>query len=262
MPATGEIHFRRTAQKAFRFLITVPTDTSRMPQDRQPEPCSLFGGGARRHRFERRKLLIAAFGIVALAAVALVWLIGARGEPKDRTANRLVRALRAKLPDGWSTAYEKENAWLEITRNTAILTSSGAPNQSVNPETSLTKFSFAFRVSTLVPPAEFQSWNAENAQIEERRTVAYDKLTRSGISYKFDSFSPRSDAEKAVVAEYKEIKSSLHRLPDFYFEDISLRWAWNSPNWPNEIPEDPQIREECERVRQQIVAVLSAYENR
>jgi hypothetical protein len=108
---------------------------------------------------------------------------------------------------------------------------------------------------------EHHRLSIENAKIEKEATEVYEKLVKSGVAHKFDSFLPRNDSERAGVARYKALKASLHLLPDFYFRDIGLRWQFGSPGNPEVYVVDEKIREECRRVQERIVKLFSKYED-
>jgi len=71
---------------------------------------------------------------------------------------------------------------------------------------------------------------------------------------------PRTNEENAAVARYEVLKKSLHTLPDFYFDEISLKWEVNSPDNPIISVTDDRIRDECTRVQEKVVKLLSKYE--
>jgi len=178
----------------------------------------------------------------------------------ESTENRLLRIVRAELPSGWTATYDPEYAWLEISRNEAVLSVSPLPNDSFDESPKWSTVTYAFRLVEAVDPAEYLRLSVENAQKQKNATALYEDLISKNVSRKFDSFSPSTNEEKELVEEYEALKKSIHTLPDFYFDDISLRWALNSPNNPSISVSDDRIRLECTRVRDTAVSLLSRYE--
>jgi hypothetical protein len=178
----------------------------------------------------------------------------------EPTVNRLLRGVRAELPEGWTASYDKEHAWLEVSRIEAVLALSALPNGPGGEKPERRTFAFAFHVVAAVHPTEYRRLRAENAQIQKKATALYEDLIRKRVSHKFDSFSPSTDEEKAVVAQYEALKTSLHPLPDFYFEAIGLKWGSNSPDNPVIRVTDDRVRDECTRVQEKVVKLLSKYE--
>jgi hypothetical protein len=178
----------------------------------------------------------------------------------EPTVNRLLRSVRAELPKGWTASHDNERAWLEVSRVEAVLAISTLPNEPGGEKPERRTFAFAFRVVAAVHPTEYRRLSAENAQVQKKATALYEDLIRKRVSHKFDSFSPSTDEEKAAVAQYEALKKSLHPLPDFYFEAISLKWKFNSPDNPMIRVTDDSVRDECTRVQEKVVKLLSKYE--
>lgn len=89
---------------------------------------------------------------------------------------------------------------------------------------------FSLRVLGKIEPAEYERLAAENARIRKEADAIYEVLNHKRIDRKFDSFSPREEEDKKLVAKYESLKASLHPLPDGYFQDISLDWVLNGPD--------------------------------
>ncbi len=197
------------------------------------------------------RTIILAFTFLGLS------LIASADEP---TVNRLLRGVRAELPKGWTASYDKEHAWLEVYRDEAVSSISALPNGPPDEKPERRKFAFALRVMAVVPPNEHRRLSAENAKIQKEATALYENLIRKRVSHKFDSFSPGTDEDRTAVARYEALKKSLHTLPDFYFDDISLVWGSNSPDNPVISVTDDRIRDECTKVQEKVVRLLSKYE--
>jgi hypothetical protein len=179
---------------------------------------------------------------------------------EEQTVNRLLRGIRAELPKGWTASYDKEHAWLEISREKAVLSISAFPNGPGGEKPDRRTFRFAFRIVAAVQPIAYRRLSAENAQIQKKVTALYEDLVSKRVSHKFDSFLPSTDEEKAAVAQYEALKKSLHTLPNFYFDGISLEWGFNSPDFPIISATDDRVRDECTRVQEKILKLLSKYD--
>jgi len=183
-----------------------------------------------------------------------------RGQQPEQTTERLLTRIRAALPKGWTTSHNSENAWLEIARDEAVLATSAIPCGPGDEKPEPQKFFFTFNIVAAVQPNEYHRLSAENAEIDKETTKIYQELVKRRLPRTFDrSFSPRTIEEKATVERYEALKRSRHRLPDFYYGDIGLEWGVNSPNNPFIGIMDDRIREECYRVRDKVVKLLSSY---
>ena len=195
-----------------------------------------------------------------LTFLTLALISSARGGQQERTANELLKNVRAELPKGWSATYDKEYSWLEVSRDEAVSSMSGLPNSPLYEKPERRIFRFAFRVMPAVSPDEYHRWSTENAKIQKQATALYEDLVKRRVSQKFDSFMPRTDSERTDVARYEALKASLHILPDFYFHDISLRWQLGSPGAHAIIITEDKIRDECTRVQKRVMKLLSKYD--
>jgi hypothetical protein len=89
-----------------------------------------------------------------LTILAVILLVSARGEHQEQTVNRLLRSVRAELPKGWTASYDKTYAWLEISRDKAVLCESALPN-GPSPPRNLSEECSVFRSASLpqcIPP--------------------------------------------------------------------------------------------------------------
>lgn len=176
----------------------------------------------------------------------------------------LLRQVRAALPEGWRASYEKEYSYLQVARDRPVLANRFVINGTPFTEPKLQEFGFSFRVLPYVRPEDYRRWRLENVKLEERRSALYEELVKRRVGHKFDSFIPRTDQEKAAVAEYEALKGG-HPLPDFYFGEISLRWIEGSlssnpsPDWEFA---DERVGAECRQVQSKVLSLLSTYEAR
>jgi hypothetical protein len=68
-------------------------------------------------------------------------------------------------------------------------------------------------------------------------------------------FTRSSQKKKKQIAEYRHLRKSVHQLPDFYFQDISLSWTWHNQM----VPEDEATQRKYEEVEKKVTAVFSTY---
>lgn len=186
---------------------------------------------------------------------------GAEAGVPDATVAKLQAAIRNILPEGWSVSYEKETHWLEIKRREPLLVLSALPNSSPDQTPQRGEFLFAFRVRKLLPMSEYQQQHSINRRLAARLGMLYDKLVKRRVSQKFDSFAPVTEEDKALVEEYEKVKAAApYDLPDFFYDDISLDWAYNDPKNPVCIPADNALEKECREVLGEVTKLLSTYE--
>jgi hypothetical protein len=191
-----------------------------------------------------------AFTFLAISLVA---------SAEEPSVNRLLHAIRAELPKGWAASYDEECSWLEVSRDEAVLCVSALPNGLGDEESE--SFAFAFRVVEVVHLEDYRRLFAENEQTRKKLGTIYQELIEKGVSHKFDSFLPRTKEEEMAVGQYEALKKSLHKIPDFYFGNVSLAWEFNSPGNPVIIVSDDRVRDECAKVQENVVRLLSKYED-
>lgn len=193
--------------------------------------------------------------------MAVMATLSTHAEQTGQRANELVLRIRTVLPKGWTVSYEKSYSWLEISRNKSVLLLSELPNLPPGEKPTLRKWLFAFRAMAFVSPADHDRLSAENKRIQNEADALYEELVKRRISQKFDSFSPSTEADKVDVARYEKLKASLHKIPDFYFRDISLKLGIGSPDRPWGFIVNEREREECAEVEKKVIELLSAYES-
>ena len=172
----------------------------------------------------------------------------------------LLQRIRSRLPEGWTALYDREYSWLEIKRTKSVLHLPSTPNQTLaaTPEEGI--FTIAFRVVPFVAPGEHHRLKEENDRSRKEANALYEELSKK-IRTSKGSFEPATDAEKKEVERYEEIKKSIRTLPDYYFRNISLRWAF--PGWschPYNGVEDQATRAECKRAQKKLLKLLSTYD--
>jgi hypothetical protein len=192
--------------------------------------------------------------------LVVISLAPAQGKDLEPTVNLLLRGIRAELPKGWTASYDKRYTWLEISREEAVLSTSALPNGPPDEKSEPRTFAFAFRVMTAIPPNEHRQLSAQNRQIQKEASALYEDLKKRGLQRKFDSFGWKTVEDKRAVARYEALKKSLHSLPEFHFRDISLEWGVNSPDNPIISVTDDRIRDECTRVQEKVIKLLSKYD--
>jgi hypothetical protein len=207
-----------------------------------------------------------------------VGLAAAHGEVPGPAADRLVEAVRAELPKGWSASCDKAYTRLKISRDQPVLMqrqivpNDGGPKfdaagkwiaEKLTPQ----QYYFDFEIVPKISLADHQRLTGENAELEKLQGELYEQLVKMRTSQKFDSFSPGTKEQEAVVARYNAVKNARHELPDFYFGDLGLEWGWNSPertNSPLYIHSTPgykTVGKECERVQEKVTHVFTKYDD-
>lgn len=171
----------------------------------------------------------------------------------------LVRSIKSVLPPGWSVSYGQENSSLEVVRRNKVLASSALPNSGLPEEPELHRFYLLFRIHPKISRVDYQRMKSENQKKRKEINFLYNDLVKRRVNHKFDSFSPSKEKDKKDVVRYNALKRSLHELPDFYFEDLTVNWVVGSPEYPMIYVEGDKIRAECENTRKKIVAIFSAY---
>lgn len=171
----------------------------------------------------------------------------------------LVRSIKGVLPPDWSVSYGQENSSLEVVRRNKVFTSSCLPNSDPFEEPKLRQFYLLFRILPKVSQTDYQKMETDNQKKRREINALYNDLVRRKVNHKFDSFNPSKEKDKKDVARYNALKESLHTLPDFHFEDLTVNWIIGSPEYPMIYVNDDRLRLECENTRKKIVAILSAY---
>jgi hypothetical protein len=169
--------------------------------------------------------------------------------------------IRAVIPKGWTISYEAEYTCLNVKRDQPALLRPGVPNSPGEEKPKMGEISFAFRVRRGMSLGEYERLAAENARIQEEAYAIYKVLDqRKDISRKFDSFSPEKEEDKKLVARYEALKQSLHELPDFSGENLSLDWLINGPDFSvTSYPAEDQVFEEFDAARKSVMKVLTPY---
>jgi hypothetical protein len=205
-----------------------------------------------------KALLILCFAMVATLAT---------GEPTpvpEESVRNLVERIRAELPQGWSVSYDAQYAYLEVKRNKPAATNTGGINYGGNEKRENDVVFFSLRVLTKVEPAEYDRLAAENARIRKEADAIYQVLNGKRTDRKFDSFSPREEEDKKLVARYEGLKESLHPLPVGYFQDISLDWVANGPifrSWATR-PAEESVAQEFEKALGLVGKLVTPYESK
>lgn len=190
--------------------------------------------------------------LLLYAAILCSFVSYSRADEKSASINDFMGKIRANIPTGWSVSYEKQNDWLEVSRDESVLCTSASPNSNPTEENRLQQFSFAFRISPKMPLTEYRKLSKQNLVIQGEMKMIYDELVKRHVPRKFDSFLAQTDGDKTLAFRYDSLKNSTRDLPDFYFQDISMTWALNSPANPTISVIDPKIHKECNSVRTEV----------
>jgi hypothetical protein len=196
--------------------------------------------------------------VAALCAILVAFYSSAATEPR---ASELLQRIRSQLPKGWTASYDSESSWLEITRMKPVLWLPSIPNRSIAHKPEQGTFAIAFRVVPYVAPSEYRRLKQENDRLGKEANALYEDLSKR-VPLSKGSLRPSTDAEKKEVERYDQIMKSIRSLPDYYFRNIALQWAW--PWWsryPYSDVHDQATREECEQVQQKVLKLLSSYDH-
>lgn len=180
-------------------------------------------------------------------------------ESENSSTAELLKEIRTKLPQGWSSDYKRKTSWLEVSRNKKVYAYPGVPNANPGGGLELTKFVFAFRVSPKMKIEDYNEAKRKNATILKQAEELQDRLIARRLNRKFDSFHPSNPEEEKLVGIYEKLKSSVQHLPDFYYGDISLSGVFGFPSHGGISILDDLEREECEEIRREIIGLLTAY---
>lgn len=204
---------------------------------------------------------------ILLAVLAVIPVLSARGESTGQAVQELVQTIRAQIPDGWVVTYQRGRSLLEVYRRKSVLGNYPAiPNQfpdelNKSPASVRGRVSFMFRVKEGVTPAEYKRLSAENAPVhKELKNVTNQLEQRKMQCDKGGTYVPRNDSDKQLLAQYNALK--LHYVPDYYFRTISLDLEGEpgGRGIGDFSPKDEQVRDECTRVREILMKLLSKYE--
>lgn len=185
----------------------------------------------------------------------------------------MVRALMAKLqavvPSGWKVSYEGEFHLIEITREAptmlTFITIDSSP-ELMKPQ--MGQVEIGLRIYTLLTKREYAEQKAENAKTQTAMNKIHHDLGQSptvhGIRQPLRPgirISSKVPAENAKIEEYYRLESTLHRLPDGYFGNVSVVWESDIPTLGSygDMPDDEAVREECKAVYNKLVTVPTKY---
>lgn len=202
-------------------------------------------------------------GVACFSVLALNF--SAYGGEQEPIINKLLGNIRAELPKGWTASYDKENLWLQVSRDEKVLSTFEVINGPAGGDRAeLEEFVFAFRVMPGMTQAEYRRLKAENARIEKEAQVLYESLVNRKVPQELlDGFLPRSKEETVDVARLEALKTARRSLPDFAFGAISLQWGYGAPSWPTHLyVVDDKTREECAGVEGGVLKLLEKFEER
>jgi hypothetical protein len=209
--------------------------------------------------------------LLSVALIGAAPLVSLAGETiSDKSAHDLVEKLRPQIPNGWTVTYIAKDEAIEISRNelTAISDNVINPAPVLIGSDSKPKpehFVFFIVLEPLMSREEYARLHHENEEIEKKRTALLEELKKSptvhGVLW-IDYSGAQSDnpQEEAKIREYIDSEQKVHRLPDGYFEDVSLSWGdanFGAGNTPT--PYSPSVRQECVDVFNRFTRVLQKY---
>ncbi|MDB4265207.1 hypothetical protein N9891_00500 [bacterium] len=181
------------------------------------------------------------------------------GAPELETVNKLLLEVRKKLPVGWSAKYEPEYLIISVTRNEEVVVMPTHVNPSGMEKSKLGQYEFCLRLSDKISDGEYQRKIFENDEIRKKRKLLYDQLVDRGVKLEIFDFAPETDEDRVLVDRYEKLEKQLIYLPPFYFDNLSLRWAYGGPNSEMVSVIDDEIRSECRATRASIIEILSTY---
>ena len=230
----------------------------------------------------RSKLNRAGAAASAVAAVALIFMLAAGAhaaeQAKDegvapagdakKTTGALVKKIRATLPAGWKAEYRVKDAAVLITRDKPVVEDmSRLPNGPATipgskSHTEPLAFFIRFGVEPwTLTPAALARYKAENEEISKQLDALQEKMRL--IPHKFDDYVAETaeDKKKKQVDAYKQLKATLHVIPDYRYGDISL--AYYDPfmmgKYEFKSIVNDAVRKECEGVYRDVTAIFTKY---
>lgn len=186
---------------------------------------------------------------------------------KKATVEKLLTQVRTVLPKGWKADYLEPLARLRIWREDFVIT---RPALVINGPAMMadevekwpeTQIAYLLQLRPLVTQENFDVLQKKNRDLEAKIKAQAEVLNAMPMNRKFDSYMPRTPEQREAVAQYEGLKKALLKLPDFFFEDVSLEWdAVNGfGERSDERVSDPDIRAECANARKAVAEMLREY---
>jgi hypothetical protein len=181
----------------------------------------------------------------------------------EKTVEQLLQQIRSEIPQHWTVSYEKETSWMEVVRSEPVTLFRYVINGDTSQKPELGEFSFAFRVVPYMKRSDYNRLKAENIRNQREMSTLYETLVKKHVSHKFDSFIVSGDDPNGKLVErYNQLNESLHNLPDYYYQDLTLKSEWSE--WltgpPYNQVVDDAARQECAQVMDKVIGLLSKYE--
>ncbi len=171
-----------------------------------------------------------------LALLACAPFTRAAPVPPDAVPPEVLRAVRAKMPKGWTATVQGVTLTVRREKKVSLVNAIGrAPDIDGRPpvpdrtEPYELKLTFRPRVTA----EAFERMEKENAETEKKLDKLRDGLRAAQIAHKFDDWLPGTPEQKKLVADYRAAQKALpyHRLPDVFTDtnsidlDESVHWA-------------------------------------
>jgi hypothetical protein len=206
--------------------------------------------------------------VVAFAGMGMSNVAFANGL-HEADVTHLVHALQARVPKGWTVSYKKDPQVIGVTRDARTLIDFITPGMSFDEPGKDENFNFWMRVMPLVSISEYRRMRIENQKAKEKIDGAYTRLCASptvqgGIQRPngpvIKSSEPYSSNpnDEPLLAEYRQLRKSLHELPDGYLGNVSVEWE-SASEFGSYGPRDPEVRRECEEVIAKVKRTFSKY---
>jgi hypothetical protein len=169
------------------------------------------------------------------------------------TVDALIEKIRRILPAGWQVRWVAEDNTIRIERLEKIVFVGGAnPNEEEGHPLDGNYTIQLWDFCPLIPPAEYHRLATENKNVEAELEAIYPGGNPPLMK---DHTSVQTPAQEQKLASYWQLRKKSHELPSYYFNNLSVVW-----NNTDGIPEDADIRHECEDVASHVKKLLTPYE--
>lgn len=195
-------------------------------------------------------------GAILLLLANFAWADEEAGKhyPPAATVEALVKDLKDRIPQGWSIAYDKDNAMIEVDRDHETLCDSVAINGSPFDKPEKVKVKLALEIVPFVSSVQYKRLDAENKQLQKKLDVIDKELRAGGAFAGKDGYMNAGHGDAAEISYYNGLKKKLHAVPEFRYRDISLD-TLDGP-W---VPIDDAVAQEYREVIKKIEGALEKY---
>jgi len=178
---------------------------------------------------------------------------------KIKTVEPVIARIRTVLPPGWTVSYDSQYSCLTVSRDKPALLYSQLPNLPPDYQGETRQYSFMWRITPLMDEKTYKQMSVENAKVNASASEMEAALHARHVPYSIDRFFPEMEKDKKEVQKYLDLLKAVHSLPDYHSSEVSMNWTWNNPAWPNLVPGDEAVRNECKGVAGKLAALFPAY---